>query len=542
MLHKNKHITVLNNRQLNLLSPNLTKDNLSKTSNHLYIRADATTYMGTGHIMRCIALAQAWSNRGGVVTFISHCKNKLIPQRIQKEGFNYIFIEHPWPNLQDLSQTIKIVTPNNNNTFNNLHNDIVWVVIDGYHFTKEYHLAIQKIGCKLLLIDDYHHLNHYSADLILNQNIGANRYYYTGIDRKKQLLGPNYIMLRREFIECSYKKTITQPKATKILVTMGGSDTISITKLVLDAIAKINDKNLNIKVIVGPNNKGIRSLNKTIEHLLCHVTLIKKANMPSLMSWADMAVTAGGSTCWELCFTGVPFIVISIAENQEPTALGLDKADIAVNLGSHLTIKADTITLSIMALIEDPSKREKMRKAGRAIVDGKGTKRIIRQMIAGRISLRRAKTEDAVLLWKWTNDPEVRSSSFKSDLIPWKEHLRWYRQKIINQNSWIFIAENQTGEPIGQIRFDRENNIIKISYSLSKKFRGIGLGEQLLEKGITKMKTCIDLPTMIKADVKKNNKTSQTIFKKCGFTLSKQSAKTLNENYVVYQLFLQPSH
>jgi UDP-2,4-diacetamido-2,4,6-trideoxy-beta-L-altropyranose hydrolase len=527
---------------LNRLCSNLTKNNLSKTSNHLYIRADTTAHMGAGHIMRCIALAQAWSNRGGVVTFISHCKNKSILQRIQKEGFNHTFIEHPWPNPQDLAQTIKIVAPNDNNTFNNLHDDIVWFVIDGYHFTKEYHLAIQKNGCKLLLIDDYQHLNYYSADLILNQNIGANRYYYTGIDRKKQLLGPNYIMLRREFIEASYKKTITQPKATKILVTMGGSNTKNIIKMVLYAIAKINDENLNIKVIVGSDNKESNSLNKIIEHFPYHVTLIEKANMPSLMSWADMAVTAGGSTCWELCFTGVPFIVISIAENQETIALSLDNADIAVNLGSHLTIKADTITLSILALMKDPLKREKMQKAGRAIVDGKGTKRIIRQMIAGRISLRPAETEDAVLLWKWTNDPEVRSSSFKSDLIPWKDHLQWYRQKIISHNSWIFIAENQTGEPIGQIRFDRENNIIKISYSLSKKFRGIGLGELLLEKGITKMKTCIDFPTMIKADVKKNNKTSLNIFKKCGFSLSKQSAKSLNENYVVYQLFLQPSN
>ena len=74
---------------------------------HLFIRADASTAVGFGHIMRCLALAQAWQERGGHVTFLSHCLNEALRQRIMKEGFEFVFVERSHPDPADLKQAIE---------------------------------------------------------------------------------------------------------------------------------------------------------------------------------------------------------------------------------------------------------------------------------------------------------------------------------------------------------------------------------------------------------------------------------------------------
>jgi spore coat polysaccharide biosynthesis predicted glycosyltransferase SpsG len=131
----------------------------------LFIRADATTEIGTGHIMRCIALAQAWQAHGGEVTFLSHCQSTALRERIIEEGFSFISIDHPHPHPDDLSQTINYVQHLSPFPFPLSH---AWLVLDGYHFTPDYQKAIRDAGIHLLVIDDMNHLPHYHADILLN--------------------------------------------------------------------------------------------------------------------------------------------------------------------------------------------------------------------------------------------------------------------------------------------------------------------------------------------------------------------------------------
>ncbi len=509
---------------------------------HLFIRSDATQSMGTGHIMRCIALAQAWKKRGGSVTFISHCPNHKISDRIESEGFDLVRIKEICPCIHDIEDTLKVLQNQSSDADGNATGRYNWVILDGYHFSPDYQKNIMAAGFKLLVIDDYNHLDHYNADILLNQNMGSNHYSYSCSPDTIKLLGTKYVLLRSEFLLPQSIKKIVPAKAKNILVTMGGADPDNVTLKIIQAINKIDNPDLKFNIIVGPTNPNINCLSKASQNQFSNINLIDNADMQAMMAWAHLCVTAGGSSCWELCFMQVPFIIIVIAENQAELTAGLEQAGAAVSLGKQEHLKLDDITQSILSLSCDMKTREKFRTASIKIVDGKGIKRIIRQMVAYKCRLRPAGIKDAKLLFELANDRTVRSSSFNSDPILWEDHLLWLNQKLKDKNSWIFIAENHIGDPIGQIRFDKTDKILKISYALDKLFRGLGLGKTLLKSGIQTIQAKIHKPVILQGAVKKNNIASKTSFKNSGFARVKNNADdTADSNQVVYQLMLNPA-
>ena len=363
---------------------------------NLIIRADVTTQIGTGHVMRCIALAQAWQNQGGDVTFLSHCDSEAICQRILDEGFDFIPIEKPHPDPNDLKKTLLILSNSTSSTDRtNITNptnqtnstSIPWLVLDGYHFTPDYQKAIRKEGYRLLVIDDIAHLEHYHADILLNQNIHASSLRYSCDRDTVKLLGCEHVLLRREFLKYKDWKRVIPDKAKKIIVTMGGSDPDNVTLKVIRTLNSLNDPDLEVKVIAGPANPNINNLEKEIHlspstfHLLPDVS-----GMPELMAWSDMAVTAAGSTCWELAFMGVPSITGVAFENQQNVAKGLERAKIFQTVGWYKTMNNDMLGAELSVLMLDKKLREKKSKLGRQLIDGKGAKKIVYVLAEQRVS------------------------------------------------------------------------------------------------------------------------------------------------------------
>ena len=133
---------------------------------NLIIRADATVKIGTGHVMRCIALAQAWQGCGGKVTFLRYCDSIPLKERIRNEGFEFIAIKKPHPDPSYLNQTLTVLTNKTTQT------NSIWVVIDGYHFTPKYQKAIRDAGKTfsiedvLAVMDDHPHLHSINAYIV----------------------------------------------------------------------------------------------------------------------------------------------------------------------------------------------------------------------------------------------------------------------------------------------------------------------------------------------------------------------------------------
>src|SRR5215216_4793334 len=163
---------------------------VSMTLPPLLIRADASAQIGTGHIMRCLALAQAWQAQGGAVTFATM---KTLPDalqtRLQNEHIVLHLLDTKPGSADDAAQTAALAASLG-----------AAVVVDGYHFGGDYQYTLKSAGLKLLFIDDNVHADHYYADFVLNQNIYANEAMYANREpRTILLLGPRYVLLRLEF-------------------------------------------------------------------------------------------------------------------------------------------------------------------------------------------------------------------------------------------------------------------------------------------------------------------------------------------------------
>lgn len=477
----------------------------------LLIRADATTLIGTGHLMRCFALAQAWQDCGGSVTFLSNCESDALRRRIIDEGFNFIPIKRSHPDPLDLSVTLENLSARKNNALNN-H----WLVIDGYHFTPSYQKALKDSGYHLLVLDDYNHLPYYHADILLNQNIHAKKKYSCDPDTV-QLLGCEYTLLRREFLKYRDWQRVLPEKANKVLISFGGTDICNVTLKVLKGLNQLNDKALDVKVVVGPSNPNMESLQKELDKSIFNFELLTSVkNMASIMAWADVAVSAAGSTCWELAFMGLPCLIITVSKNQVGIAEDLEKAGAAIDLGWYHQIETNQIAEIFHELLANSERMRNISKNGPKLVDGKGSKRILRSIFVGIMQLRLVKEEDCDLLWRWFNDPQTRAASFHPNPITWEEHCRWFTEKINSPDCVIYLVSNNQNKPFGQVRFEINQNTAVISLSIAKEFRGIGAGSNLITKACTQICSERKIKS-VQALIKKENMISISAFRKAGF-------------------------
>jgi len=399
----------------------------------LCIRADAGEKIGTGHVMRCLALAQAWQDRGGAVVLVSHRLPEALQKRCEAEHF-VICDEIP--------------------------QKTAFVALDGYHFTPADHQAIKQAGHKLLIVDDLADTDLSAADLVLNHNAYATPALYPG---QRGLCGGRFTLLRREFISQA-PQPVTSGEARSVLITMGGSDPRNDTLAVLDQLSAITG--LRKIVLAGAANPHVESLRAAPEVEL-HVN---PPDVPGIMRQAGFAITAAGSTCWELAALGIPMLVKVIADNQSGIAKFL------TGNGAALPCTAE----ACQEMIGQAGLRKNLSKNARALVDGRGAGRVAEHLIAHPLSLRRATPDDAEKLLAWANDPVTRQASFNTEPIPWETHVAWLNRRLADENCAFFIAHDGRAD-VGTARFDRrEAGVAEISFSLAPEARGCGLGTKLI--------------------------------------------------------------
>jgi UDP-2,4-diacetamido-2,4,6-trideoxy-beta-L-altropyranose hydrolase len=345
---------------------------ISKSSLPLIIRADANPEIGTGHVMRCLALAEAWQDTGGEVSYVSAFYAQALEVRLKREG---IQIQHTYEKVGtrgDADETARIAQEHGAD----------WIVVDGYRFGAGYQKAIKDSGLSLLFVDDYGHADHYYADIVLNQNIYADIYFYPKYEPYTQfLLGTKYALIRKEFLKLSSLHRDIPDIARKILVTFGGSDPNNVTLKIVEALKKINVNKIDVIVIIGGANPYFNLIHEIVKDLP-NFTLIKNAeNMPELMAWADIAISAGGSTCWELAFMGLPSILCPIAKNQKIITQELFKIHASVGFPLGKLTSTKDVAHFIDSFLNNKKLRTDFSRTQKKIVDGAGAKNIVSIMI-----------------------------------------------------------------------------------------------------------------------------------------------------------------
>lgn len=334
----------------------------------ILIRVDASIEIGTGHLMRCLALAQAWQDAGERVIFVMATEAPALGARLKSEGMEVVHLSVELGSAKDARETASLAR----------QVDTSWIMVDGYHFGAEYQRIIKDSGLHLLFIDDYGHANHYYADIVLNQNIYAHEGLYANREPYTQLLlGTCYALLRREFWQWRGWQRSLPPVVRKVLVTLGGGDSDNVTFKVIQALQMMETEGLKVVVVVGGSNPHYEQLQATVQDSRFPIRLERNVtNMPELIAWADVAVAAGGSTCWELAFMGLPSLVLILADNQWSNAKKLSGLSVR-NLGWHEDVSADEIAEAVSLLLASAETRAEMVRHGQKLVDGLGVNRVI---------------------------------------------------------------------------------------------------------------------------------------------------------------------
>jgi UDP-2,4-diacetamido-2,4,6-trideoxy-beta-L-altropyranose hydrolase len=472
----------------------------------LLLRTEASIAIGTGHAMRCLALAQAWADAGGNAIFVMAEATPAVEERLRNEGFEVARTAVRVGSAADAEEAAQLAH----------QHGASWVVVDGYEFGAEYQADLKSRGLRVLFIDDNGHAGQYSSDLVLNQNAHARPALYPSQDRSTRLmLGPRFAMLRREFASWRGWKREIPAMARRVLVTMGGSDPDNVTEHVVQAI--LAEPSLKATVVVGGSNPHLPKLRGLVTGAQRDVQLVENVtNMPELMANSDVAISGAGTTSLEMCFLGLPALLIVLAGNQRPAAEELNGRGAAINLGEGAEIRPSTLSPCLTRLVCSQSTREAMSERGRELVDGHGAERVARALRTSALQVRRATTVDCKLLWELANDPMVRASAFSPASIPWEDHVAWFESKLQTATCHILIGEAQ-GAVAGQVRVDeRPNGQGEIDVSVAREFRGEGVGGRLIDLAVRELFASTAMPR-IHAYILPQNTASQRAFENAGF-------------------------
>ncbi len=343
--------------------------NLKKNGPAVVFRADSGVRMGTGHVMRCMALAQAWRETGGKPVF-AIAGDPL--QRLKDENVHCVKVKVVPGSADDVTATVELAKQVN----------AFWVIVDGYHFGSDFQKELKKAGFRVVAVDDNGESKSYYADRVVNANLHAKKGMYPDrAEYTKLLLGPRYAFLRREFWDSFKKPREIAVKGKNLLITLGGSDPDNITETIITVLGLIKPHWNEAVVLVGAGNPHMDALEKAA-HRISGLSLVKDArNMVHLMEWADAAISAGGSTCWELAATRLPMIMIVLAENQVDIAEAVQKACAGVNLGWGHKLDIEHAAQKVTDILNSQEARTKMSMAAVSITDGLGGMRTVGHMM-----------------------------------------------------------------------------------------------------------------------------------------------------------------
>lgn len=324
-------------------------------------------------MMRCLALGQAWRATGGAVTFLSRRLSPRLVQLLHAEGMEVVPLTTEPGGADDASRTVKLAQKR----------EVSWVVVDGYQFAGEYQQAIKDAKLRLLYLDDYGLARCYWADIVVDQNLGAQRGAYAARQpATRVMLGTRYLMLRHEFLKWKNWKRKFPAVARKVLVTLGGGDGDNTTAKVIEALDRLPLKSLDVRVVVGHSNPHFESLRKATRNRRHHFQLERSVpDISELMAWADAAVSGGGGTCWELMYMQVPSAVLTVAPNQRPAVDALVRTKVVLGLGPGRSCDSGRMAERLLDLLSNRRMRQQLARRGRAITDGLGARRVTRLLI-----------------------------------------------------------------------------------------------------------------------------------------------------------------
>lgn len=360
----------------------------------IVFRCDASLQIGTGHLMRCLTLADALSEQGAECHFICREHTGHLIGIIQQHG-HHIYslpVENRLQLQQDTQQELahaewlgstqqedarlckdflQIVLPD-------------WLIVDHYALDVFWEKSLRPYCKKLMVIDDLADRQH-DCDVLLDQTFGRNpQDYIQRVPKDCQLLcGASYALLRPEFAqwrEYSLKRR-EKGQLKHLLINLGGVDKDNITTQILKSIQNSALHDCKITVIMGSTAPWVDMV-KQQAALMRWPTEVKigVSNMAELMANSDLAIGAAGSTSWERCCLGLPTIMLVLADNQRDIAINLEQANAVDTIDLALDFEL-SVSNAIQRFTSSSLLLKQMSESASNILDGLGTNLIIKEMV-----------------------------------------------------------------------------------------------------------------------------------------------------------------
>src|SRR5437773_7976631 len=457
---------------------------------NVFVRVDASTRIGTGHVMRCLALGQALRHGGAAVTFIMREPPPPILAMLRHEEFGVRTLRSndgsttsaadrdgwlgvPWET--DALQTAAILK-------NEEQAD--WLVVDHYGIDHQWEERVRTGDCKVLAIDDLAQHEH-ACEMLLNQNLmtDVDERYRALVSQDCQLLaGPQFALLRQEFRDSRVSLRREFERVTNLLVFLGGADSGGITLKALEAVNSMHRQDIRVTVVIGAANPHRAKIERLYAERKGYRVISQAKSMAQLMVEADLAIGAGGSSTWERCCLGLPTVAIAIAENQFEVAKTVAEAGACLYMGASANLSDEELGASLTVMIGNPSLRKSLSKVGMNLVDGLGCQRVAKVMSQKPLRVRPARADDAERVFAWRNAEETRRYSHDPKMLTPQEHAEWFQRTLMDSKRLLLIGEGTNG-PVGVLRYDFVDRAATVSIYLDPTLHGQGYGARLLFAG-----------------------------------------------------------
>lgn len=371
--------TTVNNKSNNLLVwPKM----------NVVIRADASVTIGTGHVMRCLTLANQLRQKGAKVTFLCRELKGNLCDYISGQGFRIYQLPYKSSDSNDigdglyeqwLAVTMSLEIQQVEKILSEQIGRLDWLIVDHYALDAQWETQMRKYVERLMVIDDLANRPH-ECDILLDQNLYENldeRYDGLVPSDCRTMLGPRFAILRPEFVQHRRELPEHSGEIRRVLLFFGGIDVTNETSIALDAVKLLERDDLTFEVVIGGSNQHADEIERRCAdmknaHFHCQID-----DMAALMASCDLAIGGGGTTTWERCCLGLPCLTIAVAENQVEVARLASKAGFSRFLGKAPEVVAENISETLKQVMSDPALVRRMSQAGLKVVSGDGIEIVV---------------------------------------------------------------------------------------------------------------------------------------------------------------------
>jgi len=473
-------------------------------------RCDGSPAMGSGHVVRCLAIARALRDAGAESIFAMRELGGGFVDMAAQAGFTTkVLGVGPASEADDAAQTLSAIPA------------VDWIAVDNYALARDWERALRAKTGRIAAIADRDQRAH-DADLLIDPNLGAAPADYAGrVPAACEILaGPAYAPLRTQFATARDADPVRRLGLRRVLICMGGADPANATSMAVEgALRARKAADFAIEIVLGganPHRAAIEALCAGHRNIDIAVAV---DDMAQRMARADLFVGSGGSMSWERATLGLPGVTVAIADNQIPLGEALARAGADLYLGPVETMRVEDFAAAIATFARTPALLEGHSARIAPICDGGGAARIAAALLPEPIEVRpaQAKDRDAILVWR--NDPEVRASSNDTAPIPADAHARWFAKVLVDRDRPVLIGR-AAGVDIGVIRYDIARATARVSVFLARRLDGAmpsGIGARLLRAGEAWLRIARPDVTAFEAEIRAGNMRSAGAFARAGY-------------------------